>query len=196
MNAMRICTDLWSGLVLIWLASLFWTKRTEHRESFGSRLTYTPLNVLGFYLLFSSGMSVHSLQVRIVPANHLVDGVGIVLTLVGVLFALWARLSIGQNWSGSITMKVGHQLIRTGPYAWVRHPIYSGLLLAALGTALVLGQVRGFVAVILLWLSFLIKSRLEERFMRTLFGSEYDNYSRSTGALVPRLGVGRSEQIG
>jgi protein-S-isoprenylcysteine O-methyltransferase Ste14 len=69
-------------------------------------------------------------------------------------------------------------------------------LLAALGTALVLGQVRGFVAVILLWLSFLIKSRLEERFMRTLFGSEYDNYSRSTGALVPRLGVGRSEQIG
>ena len=77
----------------------------------------------------------------------------------------------------------------SGPYAWVRHPIYSGLLLAMIGTALARREPRGFLAVILLWLGFWIKSRMEEGFMLKTFGPEYEEYSRSTGALIQRLRV-------
>ena len=107
--------------------------------------------------------------------------------MLGIAFAIWARFYIGQNWSSAVTIKVDHQLIRTGPYAWVRHPIYSGLILAMIGTAIARREPRGFVSVVLLWLGFLIKSRMEEKFMRKTFGPDYEDYSKSTGALVPRL---------
>ncbi|MFZ0805481.1 MAG: isoprenylcysteine carboxylmethyltransferase family protein, partial [Candidatus Sulfotelmatobacter sp.] len=91
------------------------------------------------------------------------------------------------NWSGTVTVKVGHELVCTGPYKWVRHPIYSGIILALLGTALGIGETRGFVSVVLLYVGFKIKSRLEERAMRGVFGAEYEQYSNRTGAIIPRL---------
>jgi protein-S-isoprenylcysteine O-methyltransferase Ste14 len=96
-------------------------------------------------------------------------------------------LYIGENWSSAAAVKVNHELIRTGPYAWVRHPIYSGLLLAAIGTSLVRDEVRGILALPILWFGFWIKSRIEEQFMLKTFGPAYAEYSRSTGALIPRL---------
>ena len=113
--------------------------------------------------------------------------IGVALTAMGIAFAVWARAYVGRNWSSAVTIKVGHRLVRTGPYAWVRHPIYTGILLGMLGTALVRRQPRGFIAFLLLWLAFLVKSRMEERFMRQAFGSEYEDYSHTTGALVPRI---------
>jgi protein-S-isoprenylcysteine O-methyltransferase Ste14 len=106
---------------------------------------------------------------------------------VGIAFAIWARFYIGQNWSGAVTVKVGHELIRGGPYRWVRHPIYSGILLALFGTAVARRQLIGFIAVAFFLIGFLIKSRIEEQLMRKTFGDQYVEYSRSTGALVPRL---------
>ncbi|PYV65700.1 MAG: hypothetical protein DMG95_01005 [Acidobacteria bacterium] len=111
----------------------------------------------------------------------------ILLTAAGIALAIWARFYIGQNWSGTVTIKVGHTLIRTGPYRWVRHPIYSGILLAMIGTALARGKPIGVLAIVLFWFGFWFKSRLEEQFMRKTFGQEYDEYARSTGALVPKL---------
>jgi protein-S-isoprenylcysteine O-methyltransferase Ste14 len=101
--------------------------------------------------------------------------------------AIWARFYLGENWSSAVSIKVGHQLIRSGPYAWVRHPIYSGLILAAIGTALVRGEIRGALAIVLLWYAFSVKTRMEEVFMRKTFGPDYEAYSASTGALVPRI---------
>ena len=86
-----------------------------------------------------------------------------------------------------MTVKVGHRLIRSGPYRWVRHPIYSGIILAMMGTALDRRQVRGLVAVVLFCIGFKIKSRIEERFMAATFGAEYEQYKGSTGAIIPRL---------
>lgn len=77
--------------------------------------------------------------------------------------------------------------MRSGPYRWVRHPIYSGMILAMAGTALERRQVRGVIAVVLLYAGFKIKSRIEEHVMQATFGSEYADYSRTTGAIVPRL---------
>ena len=78
-------------------------------------------------------------------------------------------------------------MVRSGPYRWVRHPIYSGLILALIGTAINRGRLRGAIAVVLLWVGFTMKSRLDERFMIATFGREYEEFRRTTGGIVPRL---------
>jgi protein-S-isoprenylcysteine O-methyltransferase Ste14 len=187
MNAMRICVILWEALWLVWLIAWLRTKPTQERADVGSRLLYGLPVILAFYLMFVDNVRFGWLQTRIIPHDVLVDAVAVTLTALGAAFAIWARFYIGQNWSSAVSIKVSHQLIRTGPYASVRHPIYSGLLLAMMGTALARGEARGFLAFALLWLAFVIKSRMEEGFMRKTFGAEYEEYSRATGALVPRV---------
>jgi len=187
MDAMGICSALWMVLWLVWLVAWLRTKRTQQRVDFGSRLLYGLPVFLAFYLLFGAHLPLLWLKSRIIPRDVWLDGLAVLLTATGIAFAIWARFYIGANWSSAVSIKVDHQLIRTGPYAWVRHPIYSGLLLAMIGTALARSEPRGVFALILLWLGFWIKSRMEEGFMRKTFGEEYQEYSRSTGALVPRI---------
>jgi protein-S-isoprenylcysteine O-methyltransferase Ste14 len=174
--------------VVVWLVAWFKTKRTQERMGFGSRLLYGVPVFIGSYLIFGDHVP-GWLQRRIVPQNVAVEILSVLLTAAGIGFAIWARFYLGENWSSAVSIKVDHQLIRTGPYAWVRHPIYSGILLATIGTALARREPRGLFAVILLWLGFWIKSRMEERFMRKTFGNEYQEYSRTTGALIPRIGL-------
>ena len=103
----------------------------------------------------------------------------------GLLFAVWARVHLGRNWSSSVTIKQGHELITTGPYAVVRHPIYTGILAGILGTAIALSQVRGFIALVIFFLIFWFKLRMEEQWMSSQFGETYATYSHQTAALVP-----------
>jgi protein-S-isoprenylcysteine O-methyltransferase Ste14 len=187
MSAIRICSLLWSLLCLVWLMAWLRTKRTQERAPFASRMLYGVPVFIAFYLLFSDNVPSGWLRSHIIPRNIFVASVAVALTALGIALAIWARFYIGQNWSSAVGIKVGHQLIRTGPYAWVRHPIYSGLLLATIGTALARREPRGLFAIVLLWLAFSIKSRLEEQFMRKTFGPEYEAYTQSTGALIPRL---------
>ncbi len=91
-------------------------------------------------------------------------------------------------WSARVTLKEGHQLIRTGPYAFVRHPIYTGMFLGATGAALVAGEWRGIVAVILLLAAHSLKALREEALLTREFGDEYSYYRKHTGFLFPRLG--------
>ena len=108
---------------------------------------------------------------------------GVALLAAGLAFAVWARVHLGRNWSGSVTVKAGHELIRTGPYGYVRHPIYTGLIAALLGTAITSGTVRAAVGFAIMVVAFLYKLRLEEAFMRETFPEEYPRYA----AVVPRL---------
>ena len=186
MEAMRICGWLWTSLLTVWVILMLRRKETQERESLGSRLSYSVPTVLAFYLLFG-GIPYAWLHLRILPPAQPLQALGVALTVLGIAFAIWARFYIGENWSGSVTVKVGHELIRSGPYAWVRHPIYSGLLLATLGTALVRDEVRGALAVPILWIAFRMKTRIEEEFMMKTFGPAYTEYSKSTGSLIPRL---------
>jgi protein-S-isoprenylcysteine O-methyltransferase Ste14 len=187
MTAMRICSILWTILWIVWLAAWLRTKQTQERAPFGSRLLYAVPVVAAFYLLFNDNIRFGWFDLRIVPPNPVLEVVAVALTALGIAFAIWARFYLGQNWSSAVSIKVGHQLIRTGPYAWVRHPIYFGLLLATVGTALARREPRGLLAFGLLWLGLWIKSRMEEQFMLKTFGSEYEEYSRATGALIPKL---------
>jgi protein-S-isoprenylcysteine O-methyltransferase Ste14 len=109
------------------------------------------------------------------------------LTAAGVAIAFWARWHLGANWSGVVTLKEGHELIRTGPYRAVRHPIYTGILLALFGTAVAAGEVRGLLAVAIAWVSFYWKARREEAFLTQEFGEKFGAYAKQTGMFLPKI---------
>ena len=182
---------LWAGFLIVWSLWAIWTKPTERRESAGSRLSYTLLVMAGVYLLFARRVWISWLNWPNLPPTGWVTAVAVGMTSAGLLFAIWARVHLGGNWSGTVTMKVGHELVRSGPYRWVRHPIYTGVFLAALGTGLERRQLRSIVALVLIYAGFFRKIRKEEQFMHVLFGTAYDEYRRTTGALIPRLTLGK-----
>jgi len=187
MTTVQICSFLWTFLGFVWLIGWLRTKRTQERAPLASRLLYGVPVVLAFYLVFNHNLNLGWLDARLFPQNIFLNISAITLTALGIAFAIWARFYLGQNWSSAVSVKVGHELIRTGPYAWVRHPISSGIILGMIGTALARPDPRGLIAIILLCLAFSIKFRMEEQFMRKTFGAEYEDYSDSTGALIPRL---------
>ncbi len=112
-------------------------------------------------------------------------GAGLALVVAGIGFAIWARFYLGGNWSSTVTVKHDHTMVRSGPYGIVRHPIYTGLLLAILGTALSTGQVRGFLALVISFWGWKHKSLIEEGFMLEQFGKQYETYRREVKGLVP-----------
>jgi protein-S-isoprenylcysteine O-methyltransferase Ste14 len=175
----------WIVAGIVWMVGALGTKRTARAQSSGSRLIDISLAALAFALLFNDRFAIGLLARRFVPYSLVIAYAGLALTLTGIGFAIWARVFLGRNWSAIVTIKQDHQMVRNGPYALVRHPIYSGFLLALLGSALVLGEVRGLVAVGLAFLAWWFKSRLEEKFMEQQFGEEYAVYKRRVKALIP-----------
>jgi len=113
--------------------------------------------------------------------------IGAAVTVAGLLFAVWARRHLGSNWSRSVTIKQGHELITASPYALVRHPIYTGILGGFLGTAIALSQLRGVIVVVIVFFMFWAKLRIEEEWMRSQFGETYATYAHQTPALVSYL---------
>jgi protein-S-isoprenylcysteine O-methyltransferase Ste14 len=122
---------------------------------------------------------------RFLPATYWVIAAGSTVTIFGLCVAIWARRHLGRNWSGEITIKVKHELIRTGPYALVRHPIYTGILIMYAGTAIVTGTWMALVGVAMAALAYVRKIRLEEANMRVAFGPAYEDYCKDSRALVP-----------
>ena len=181
----RIISGAWLGVGLIWLVTSFDTKRTVRVQSVGLRALHVLLEVLAFFLLFSTWPGVGLLESRVVPDTTLWMLLGTLLTLAGIIFAIVARFAIGKNWSSRVILKEDHELLQSGPYSVVRHPIYAGFLLAVLGTAVAFGQVHNWVAFVLALLGWKTKSLREERLMRDHFGEKYSDYSRRVKALIP-----------
>lgn len=186
-EARRWTLDLWIILTIVWVAGMFMTRQTARRQTSSSRIWQIGIVLLGCWLLFGSGTNIAWMDSAAFPVTAPVAIAGLATTLAGVAFAIWARLTLGANWSGVITVKEGHTLVRRGPYRIVRHPIYTGLLIALAGTALTLGLVRGFLAVPLCGFGFWLKMLMEERFMLEEFGEEYSRYRHEVRALVPFL---------
>ncbi len=177
---------LWFLFGLYWIVSAFKLKKTKKRESWGHRFRYVLPLLVAFYLLRPSA-HYGWLGARFVPVSDGWGWVGVALTAAGVAIAIWARWHLGTNWSGVVTLKEGHELIRSGPYRNIRHPIYTGILLAFLGTAVGLGEVRGLLAVGIAWLSFYTKARREESFLTQEFGDGFAEHRRHTGMFLPRF---------
>jgi protein-S-isoprenylcysteine O-methyltransferase len=181
----QIISSVWVIVGAIWLISGIVSKASIRRQSAKSRLLQAVPVILGYILLWDRDYSMGLLGLRFIRHSPAVDGIAVALAIGGAAFALWARFYLGGNWSAAITVKQDHQLVCNGPYAVVRHPIYTGFLCAILGTALYVGQVRGLVAVALAFIGWKLKSIQEESFMREQFGSEYDAYSARVKGLIP-----------
>jgi protein-S-isoprenylcysteine O-methyltransferase Ste14 len=179
-----IISSLWLAWVLYWLISAVGNKTTARRESYAAGFRYRIPTAVGALLLFLPGRNPW-MTLRFMPDLAIVDWLGVIFVVLGLGFTIWARVHLGSNWSGIVTVKKDHQLVRTGPYRWVRHPIYTGLLLALLGIALALGQWRGLIGFAFLVLAFVLKLRFEEQWMVETFGDEYARYKREVAALVP-----------
>jgi protein-S-isoprenylcysteine O-methyltransferase Ste14 len=177
----------WYAFLIVWLVAGFWVKSSKVTEPVEQRLVHGILFIVGFFLLFSRSFQFGVLNARFVPPLHSLQVTGVALTCAGATLAIWARLILGENWSARVTRKIGHELIRTGPYAYVRHPVYSGLSLAVAGTALFIGEWRGLVALVLVLVAESLKAKREEQFMLAEFGENYQQYQQETGFLIPRL---------
>jgi protein-S-isoprenylcysteine O-methyltransferase Ste14 len=187
MSAMSICGTLWIAWYTVWIAWALQSKKTQQRESIASRLSYTVILLPAVWLVFFAHRLGPWWHRSLFPSNTLTGSVAVALTALGFAITFWARAMLGGNWSGSVTIKVDHELIRSGPYRWVRHPIYTGIIVAAAGTTIALDQSRGLIALALLWLGFNIKRLKEEQFMRQTFGAQYVEYCEKTGAIFPLL---------
>lgn len=179
--------SLWLLFGAYWLFSAFKRKKTKQRESWPQRFAYTLPLALGFYLLSQPQARYGWIGNRFFPAGPFGEWLGVLLTATGIAVAFWARWHLGTNWSGVVTLKEGHELIRTGPYSSIRHPIYTGILLALLGTAITFGEVRALLAVAIAWLSFYVKARREESFLSQEFGPGFAEHKQHTGMFLPRL---------
>jgi len=184
MNYRQIHEGLWLILVAYWVITAFGNKKTVQRYKPGQRLLAFAAMVIVYWALFSD--SNNWLMQRILPDSELIGPLSTVLCAAGVAFAIWARHTLGRNWNANPAIKEGHELIVNGPYRFVRHPIYTGMLLALFGS-MVVGdaRVRGllFFAFIAIGLHF--KSRIEEGLMMQTFPDTYPEYRRRTKAIIP-----------
>jgi len=178
---------MWLAWVGYWWAASRNVKATSRHESLPSRLSHIVPLTIAAILLALPRSPVPVLGEHFLPRGTWTFWTGAALTLAGLLFTVQARVYLGRNWSGTVTIKQDHELITGGPYRFVRHPIYSGLLLAFIGTALARAEWRGVLAVALTFLAFLRKLRIEEQWMREQFGVAYEDYARRVAALVPHI---------
>jgi protein-S-isoprenylcysteine O-methyltransferase Ste14 len=176
---------LWIGFLLYWQFKAAGTKATRRLEPALSRIVRAVVFLSAIVLLSLPHIPLPWLYRQFLPQTVWTFWLGAAITAAGLLFAVWAREHLGSNWSRSVTIKQDHQLIVTGPYSLIRHPIYTGILAGFLGSALALAQVRGIVAFVLISLVLWYKLRMEEQWMRTQFGAPYEAYSRRTAALLP-----------
>jgi protein-S-isoprenylcysteine O-methyltransferase Ste14 len=172
------------ALLLVWLPGYFGAKTTSQAPNLALQIPTTALLIVGFICLSSPHILGMSLQLT--PQSTLLGMIGVAIDVFGVAFAIWARVTLGRNWSGLVmTVKEQHELVQSGPYAIVRHPIYPGLLLAMLGTALTIGTFASYVGVAAGLVAFLIRVNVEEQLMREQFGAAHDAYRLRTKKLIP-----------
>jgi protein-S-isoprenylcysteine O-methyltransferase Ste14 len=176
---------LWLVLALVWIMNALRTKRTVRSQSSAAQLIYTAILVVGVCLIFVKQTAIPWLDRQLFAVTVPIVLAGLLVVTIGVAFSICGRLILGSNWSNRVTVKENHTLVRTGPYRIVRHPIYSGILLGMLGSAIQRGGIRCFVGVLICGLSFWLKTRAEERFMGQSFGEEYLQYRQTVKALVP-----------
>ncbi|KRG69851.1 methyltransferase family protein [Pseudoxanthomonas dokdonensis] len=179
----------WASVCLYWMWSARGNKPVERSEPSLQRFLYYWLPLLAVVALLGPGEWFGDSWLRdaFLPHSLTVEAVGLLLCVAGAVLAIWSRWSLGRNWSVSVQIKQAHALVENGPYRRVRHPIYSALLLMFTGTAIMIGEWRGLIALALALASFWFKLRREEHWLLSLFGERYRDYIGRTGALLPRL---------
>lgn len=177
---------VWSVWAASWLLAALWARRTAKGAGFSAQLPYRVVTIAGAVLLFGVYAETRHGPSQLWVLNHDTEWALVGVVVIGVLFAWWARIHLGALWSGFVMKKEGHHVVDSGPYAIVRHPIYTGILLSAFATAVQIGTTYAMAGAVLMTIGFWMKARLEESFLRTELGAgAYDSYRRRVPMLVP-----------
>jgi len=178
---------LWGAWVVSWIVAALWTNRTEKRAGMAAELFFRVLLYGGAILMFGFPPGRHYFaRVQLWYLGDALNWILVALTTAGLLFAWWARIHLGRLWSDWVVKKQGHHVVDTGPYRLVRHPIYSGVILAAFATAIEKGTSFALLGAAIITFAFYTKARREERFLRAELDEDaYDAYARKTAMLVP-----------
>ncbi|HXM99451.1 MAG TPA: isoprenylcysteine carboxylmethyltransferase family protein [Candidatus Dormibacteraeota bacterium] len=183
-RAAGIC---WLVFGVYWIFSALKQKAEKRREPWIARMGHI-LPMLAAFLLFNWQVLRYGwLGARFVPFSTAVGIAGLGMTAAGVALAIWARWHIGQNWSAVVSIRAKHELIGTGPYRTMRHPIYTGGLLAMAGTGLLVGEMRVLVAFGIVWAAFYLKARKEEAWLGREFGERFTAHAKKTGMFLPKI---------
>jgi protein-S-isoprenylcysteine O-methyltransferase Ste14 len=177
----------WIVFVIYWMMGAIRTRATRRKESLASRYGILLLEVAGLALVFVDGTGVGFLGARFMPRTLAQAILGAALTWLGIGLAIWARYHLAEYWSARITIKQDHQLIRTGPYAHLRHPIYSGIILATIGSSLVIDKWRCPLGVCLVLTGYWVKAKREETMLSQQFGEAFSEHQKHAGFLIPRF---------
>lgn len=182
MDYFKITEVGWACLVIFWILSSS-AKEAEKKEHSKYRFIVLAFYIAAALLLFTDYFKSGTL---IFSKNHVLRLSGVIVAYAGLVLAIWARIVLGKNWSGRISAKKGHELIDHGPYQVVRNPIYSGILLAFIGTAITSGYITAYIAVILMLTGMIIKLKREEIFMGNEFNKQFYQYTQKVKyRLVP-----------
>lgn len=181
-----IITGCWVYFIVYWVVSAARSKKILERQNLLSALAHRLPVGLGWWLMVFRQFP-PPLNTRVIPHIALTILAGTVICVLGLYVTIWARRTLAGNWSSNVTFKQGHELIRTGPYRFVRHPIYTGLLIMMLGTAIEAGLLRFWVGLALVFVGFWIKLSQEEQLLKQHFPEEYPRYQKEVKALVPGI---------
>ena len=175
----------WVAFAIVWAVAGLRIRVPKRRASIGFTLFNTAVLYAGLILVFLWRVNDTTLGVRFAPDAPIVGLAGLLLVVAGFAVAMWARWVLGANWSATVRIGERQQLVCGGPYARLAHPIYSGIALAVLGTAIVGGSVGSLLGFVLVVASFWQKGRREERLMLAEFGDAYSDYRRGVKFMVP-----------
>jgi protein-S-isoprenylcysteine O-methyltransferase Ste14 len=174
----------WVIFIAYWIISALRVKAIAEKQSLWSALTHRIPLALSYFLMLDGHLP-PPLNLSVTSHANWALAMGDFICVLGLFVTLWARWTLAGNWSSVVTFKEGHELIRRGPYQFVRHPIYTGILAMCLGTAIGIGELRGWLALPLMAAAFWIKLKQEERLMLRHFPDEYPAYQKQVKALVP-----------
>lgn len=189
LSFLTLAVAAWLFFLAYWLWSARRVKQATRAEPALSRFFkyWLPIIVALALMWPAEWLQATVLGRRFLPGTQAVAAIGVILIVAGVWFACWARHILGSNWSSEVQLKEGHELIERGPYRYVRHPIYTGILLALLGTVVLEGEWRALLGLVIMFVSFWRKLRLEETWLSEHFGPVYADYMRRVKALVPGI---------
>lgn len=179
---------VWDAWAASWVAAALWARRATGRPSWRAQAPNLIVSAVGFIILFTmQPFRTDPSPQRLWLAPEWVCWVAVGFSILGFAFCWWARVTLGALWSGTVTVKRDHKVIENGPYRWVRHPIYTGILAALAGQAVIVGTASGLLGFALTVLGFVMKATLEEGFLKKALGAEaYESYAARTPMLAPR----------
>lgn len=181
--AQNIITGCWIIFLGYWFIKARSVKQTE--EKVGGIGGYWHWILMGVAFIITQDVTIYPLNVRLLPFSTVIGILSVVLAVGGLIIAIMARRTLAQNWSASVTFKKEHDLITSGVYKYMRHPIYTGVLLIFIGSALLIGTIGALIGFIILFVTLWLKLQQEEKLMTKHFPKEYNTYKKKVKALIP-----------